>query len=349
MDSCGAVPEFRSSDVDGEPSVRLQTHPGVGEVATRRHGVDHGQRRSFPDHPFRPEVVQPCRTVAFLPPVQGIAHQRHALVKAVAPVVDVFFRLGRSGQHVIAGPDHVLEPELQGIHADAHCEFINGRLDREDHLAQPVTTESPGRNGVGVDGVGIHFLVHALVHGQRFAATVEHHAGSVVSIGAGVREDVQLQRGEVSVPVGAGLQVNREGVARSGCGELFGPRELQLDGPLQREGCKGNEVLGEHLLLAAEPATNTTGHHADGLRRQVEQTAQRPLHQERNLRGGTDHQPAIVIQPGNGGVRFHGHVLDALGLVSVFVDEIGGSETVSHAAKFSMDLGHHVLQRPGDA
>ena len=47
-------------------------------------------------------------------------------------------------------------------------------------------------------------------------------------------------------------------------------------------------------------------------------------------------------------MRFHGHVLHPLGLVRVFVDEVRGREAVSNAAQFGMDLGHHVVMRPGN-
>ena len=65
---------------------------------------------------------------------------------------------------------------------------------------------------------------------------------------------------------------------------------------------------------------------------QPEHPAQGAPDQERNLAGGTDLEPAFGINGGDGRVGFKGHVLDALGPVGLFVDEVCGCET--HPPRF---------------
>lgn len=47
-------------------------------------------------------------------------------------------------------------------------------------------------------------------------------------------------------------------------------------------------------------------------------------------------------------MRFQGHVLHALGLVGLFVDEVRSGEPLGDAPQLGMELGHHVLPGPRD-
>ena len=349
MDSGGAVAELGGPDVGRVRSVRKEPDLGVGKVAARRDGVDHGQRRSLPGDPVRAQVIQPGGPVPFEPAGQGVLHQPGALVQPVAAVVDVLFRFGMGGEHVVAFEDHVAAAELQRVHPDPGGELVDAGLDGEDHLAQAVAAERPGGNRVGVDRVGVHLLVGALVHAQGFAAAVEHHADGMVAVGAGVGEHVQLQRRQPAVPAGAGLEVDGEGVPGGGGRELLRPGEFELHRPLQLQRRQGDDVLGEHFLLAAEAAAHPAGHHADLLLRQVKDPGQGAPDQERHLAGGADLEPAVVVNGGDGGVRFQRGVLHALGPVGLFVDEIGLGKPGGNTAEFRMQLRHDVPFGPADA
>ena len=163
-----------------------------------------------------PRSSEPGVPVAFPAAGQGVLHQPRALVQPVAAVEHVLCRVGAGGEHVVALADHVAAAELHRVHADPGGELVDGGLDREDHLAQPVAAEGAGGHGVGVHGVRVHFLVGAVVHGQGFAAAVEHHAHGMVAVGAGVGQHLQLQGRQLALVAGGGLEVDGERVPGGG-------------------------------------------------------------------------------------------------------------------------------------
>ena len=73
--------------------------------------------------------------------------------------------------------------------------------------------------------------------------------------------------------------------------ELLLPRELQLDRPAGPQRRQRDDVLDQHLLLAAEAAADALAEHPHLGRVEIEQIAQRPAGQERHLRAGADVQP----------------------------------------------------------
>ena len=111
----------------------------------------------------------------------------------------IVLRARRRRQHGIAGLDDVAAAELERVDAEPSGQFVERRLDGEDHLAQAVAAERARRHVVGVDGAGVHLLVRALVDAEGLAAAVEHHRAGVVAVGAGVGEHVELQRGQPAV------------------------------------------------------------------------------------------------------------------------------------------------------
>ena len=134
-----------------------------------------------------------------------------------------------------------------------------------------------------------------------------------------------------------------------GGGELFGPGEFKLHGAVELQGGQRHDVLGEHLLFAAEAAAHPSGNHPDLLFRQAEHPAQGAPHQERDLAGGADQQPPVTADGGDGGMGFERHVLHPLGPVGVFVDEVRRGEPGRHIAELGMQFRHDVPLRPADA
>ena len=134
-----------------------------------------------------------------------------------------------------------------------------------------------------------------------------------------------------------------------GGGELFGPGEFQLHRAVELQRGQRHDVLGEHLLLAAEAAAHPAGDHPDLLFRQAEDPAQGPPDQERDLAGGADQQPPVTAEGGDGGMGFERRVLHPLGPVRVLVDEVRRGEPGRHIAELGMQFRHDVPLRPADA
>ncbi len=162
-------------------------------------------------------------------------------------------------------------------------EFVKCRLHGEHHLAEAVTAEGACRDGVRVDGEGVDLLVRGAVDGHRLADAVEHDGGAVVAVGARVGDDSQLECGESAGPAGACLHVDREGVAGGRAVELFGSGVLQFHRAAQAQDREGDDVLDEHLLLAAEAAADPAGDDADLFLGEVVERAEGAAGEERGL------------------------------------------------------------------
>lgn len=122
----------------------------------------------------------------------------------------------------VAGHHDVAPSQLERIQVEAKRQLIECGLHREDHLAQAVSAERPGRNVVGVDRLGVDPLVGAPVHRHRFRTSVEHHAGAVVAIGAGVGEHVDGQGRQDTVGPGGRGDVDPERMPARRHRELVG-------------------------------------------------------------------------------------------------------------------------------
>ena len=128
--------------------------------------------------------------------------------------------------------------------------------------------------------------------------------------------------------------------------ELLLPRELPHHRPARLERGEDAEVLGQHLLLAAEAAADALGEDVDVAREQPEEVAELVLGDEGRLRAGADVKPAVVALPGHGAVGLHMHVLDAGRLVGHLVDGVGLAEAVLDAADLAVDVDVDVADRP---
>ena len=91
-----------------------------------------------------------------------------------------------AGQRLGAGPERVLEPELQRIHADGGGYELHVPLDRpvELHVAEAAVGGAVGL--VGVDRVRVEPGVGYLVGAGGGVARGARHVDRVVGVGAGV-------------------------------------------------------------------------------------------------------------------------------------------------------------------
>ena len=116
----------------------------------------------------------------------------------------------------------------------------------------------------------------------------------MAAIGAGVGDDVHLDRGQRAVALGAELHPRRHLVARRRRGELFLARVFPLHRPAGGQRGEHAQVLGDHLLLAAEAAADAFGEDVQVAIGQPEQVRELLLHDERRLRAGAHMHAAVA-------------------------------------------------------
>ncbi len=138
-------------------------------------------------------------------------------------------------------------------------------------------------------------------------------------------------------------------MARGGRDELLFPRQLELDRTPGLERRQHDDVLGQHLLLAAEAAADPFAEHPDLGRCEIEQIAQRPAGEEWHLRAGTDVEHAVGVVPSDRAVGLERRMLDALGGVDALVHHIGLGEAFFDIAMLPLDLGDEIALRIADA
>ena len=88
------------------------------------------------------------------------------------------------------------------------------------------------------------------------------------AIGAGVGDDVNLDRGQRAVALGAELDVRRHRMTGGRADELLLAGELPFDRPAGLQRREHAEVFRDHLLLAAEAAADPLGEDVDVARAQ---------------------------------------------------------------------------------
>ena len=130
-------------------------------------------------------------------------------------------------------------------------------------------------------------------------------------------------------------------------GELLLPGELQLYRPPQPQHGQRHHVLGQHFLLAAEPAADPGGHDAHAAGRQAEEPADRVPGEERCLGTGPEHQ-LLVLQPADRGVRLQGRVLDAVNAEAEADHRRRAGQARRDVADMAVGLRGKVTPRVGD-
>ncbi len=158
---------------------------------------------------------------------------------------------------------------------------------------------------------------------------------------------MDLDRGQGSVAFGAELHPGRHLMARGGADELLLASELPFHRSAGLERREHAQILGDHLLLAAESAADALGEDVNVARAQTEQMAKLLLRDERRLRTGADMKPSVIASPGNRSVRLEVNVLNAGGGIGHLVHRIRGCEAIRYAADLAVDVDIDVpLLRP---
>ena len=132
-------------------------------------------------------------------------------------------------------------------------------------------------------------------------------------------------------------------MARGGAGELLGPREFPHHRPPGLQRGQRAQILGDHLLLAAEPTADPLGEDMHVAVVEPEQIAKLLLGDERRLRARPHMQPAVVAPPGQRAVRLQMHMLRARGRIGHLVDGVGLLEALLDIAELAMDVDIDVV------
>ena len=178
---------------------------------------------------------------------------------------------------------------------------------------------------------------------------MKQHRAGVIAVGAGVGEHVELQRRQLAVLVGAGLHGDAHRMPRRGRDELLLAGQFEFDRPSGLQRGERQNVLDEHLLLAAEAAADAFAEHPHLVGRQIEEVGQRAPRQERHLRAGADVQDAVGIDPGEAAMGFQRGVLDALGGEGALIGDGGLRQRGRDIAEFAVGFGDDIALRIGDA
>ena len=294
----GAVAELGGPDAGLVPAVVEQADRRLGVVPARGDGGDHGDGHPGADEGAgRARAGRPSGRPGPPPRGPGTGPCRRSACRGRPP---------RRGRPPAAG--RRARRRCAGAASNAEIPTDRARSSIADSMAKmtcpsPYPRNAPDGQRVGVDGLGVDPLVGAPVHRDRLADAVEHDAGPVVAVGAGVGQDVDAHRGQHAVGVGTQLDLDADRVPAGHDRELVGTRHLVLHRAAGAQDGERDDVLGEQLLLAAEPAADAAGEHPD--LRGVEREDVRDLvaDQVRHLGAGAQDEPAVLVEPAAGRVR----------------------------------------------
>ena len=206
---------------------------------------------------------------------------------------------------------HVLQPQLQGVHSQLFGDPVHLPLVGSGHLRDAEAPIGGAQRLVGHVHIGIHLGVGDLVGAVGGKARVVVHPGIGGDIGTGIPLDVHLLGGEGAVPLHAGLHVDVDRGAAHGGGKLLIPAVGQLHRAalgLQREG--HGDGLALCLVLAAEAAADLRDRKAHLLHGHMEGLGDQPPVAEGGLGGHPDVDlDGDGVRLGGGGVGLNGGVL----------------------------------------
>ncbi len=140
-------------------------------------------------------------------------------------------------------------------------------------------------------------------------------------------------------------------VAGPGRDELLLPVEHEPDRPAGSEHKVADDVLDDHFLLRAETAAHAGLDDANGLDREPEQWREHAADVEGHLRGRPQHQPLILVEPADCGVRLDRGVLHLLDIEGRLEDVVGPGEGGVHlriADSLALDVVADVVRRVED-
>ena len=194
----------------------------------------------------------------------------------------------RRRQHGIARLDDIATAHVERGDAELLRQLVDRGFHRNQRLRQSIAAEGARRHRVGIGGYGVDLLVRAVIDAEALANGMKQHRTGMVAIGAGVGKHVELQRGQFAVFIRAGSHRDAHRMSRRGRDELFLAREFQLDRPAGLQRGQRQDVLDEHLLLAAKAAADALAEYADLIGREIEEIGKCSARQEGYLRRGAN-------------------------------------------------------------
>ncbi len=219
----------------------------VQHGAARAHARAERQKRESRAALHWPRVRTRLRAPAFLP-FERFRAAADAILQRVVGV----------GRFVVGLARHVLQHEVDRVHAQLAGHVVHHRLDAEEALRELRAAEISRRRLVGVDRVHQRFHVRNLI--QVDAAD----GPGIFPVRAHAAVAAQLQRLQCAVAADAHLVVLHRGPAAVHADVIFLARELQLDRRAGLPGQHGRDQVGILILvLVAEVAAHVLAHHAD--------------------------------------------------------------------------------------
>ena len=173
------------------------------------------------------------------------------------------------GRGLVARPERVDKPQLQGVHVERVRERVHEPLVDERDLRHPEAAEGAGRRPVGQDGPGPR------VDGRQEIRTRGVHGHAVGDrrppgrIGAGVEIPAQHEPAQLAVPRGPEARGYVRRMPLGGRGHGFGPGVNATHRPVQQPGGDREDGLHRDVELAAEATTAGARQHADALGREA--------------------------------------------------------------------------------
>ena len=169
-----------------------------------------------------------------------------------------------------------------------------------------------------------------------------HRGGTVLAVGAAVGEGIDIQRADMSVPVGAKADADFHLVA-GGTGDLaFLPGIDQLGRAAGFEGDKSGIHLAHRSLLGAKAAADAGLFHPDAALGDAQRPGQDSAAVEHDLGGRNDVQTSIPVQRGIGAEGLHHGLLEGPGVVGAVQDHITVRQNGLHIAVLFLAAGHQV-------
>ena len=133
----------------------------------------------------------------------------------------------------------------------------------------------------------------------------------MAAIGPGIGNDANLYRSQRSVAFGAELDTGSHRMTRGRADELFLAGKLPHDRTPGFQRSEETQILGDHLLLSAEPAADALGEDVEVTRRQSEDVAELAFGNEWCLRAGAYMKASVIAFPCNTAVCFEMDMLYA--------------------------------------
>jgi len=217
-------------------------------------------------------------------------------------------------------------PEPAWVHAEGAGRRVHLHLVGEIGLERAEAPHGAGEGVVGVNALCVHMDVGDPVRAGRGDRRVVDDPDGQVGVGAAVGQEVGLQGRDPSVPRYACFVPHDVGVPLSVGEDGFLPFVFQAHGPPRLPGQQPQEDLDGHVLFAPEAAAQIGAPDADLAVRNPEGPGDVPVVFE-HLGAHVDVDDLVVVHPGDAGLRLQVRVVDPLGRVAIFDDDVGLGET----------------------